>query len=134
VRLLLDTNVLLEVLLEQQHLAVSKALLERVKEHDFFLTDFALHTIAMALVRKGSYQELLVFLSDTVQDGPLTVLTLGPAEIAAVVETAQRFRLDFDDAYQYVVAEKHDLTLVSFDAHFDRTDRGRRTPAQVLAG
>jgi hypothetical protein len=44
----------------------------------------------------------------------------------------KRFRLDFDDAYQYVAAEKHDLTLVSFDADFDRTDRGRKTPVDVL--
>ena len=30
------------------------------------------------------------------------------------------------------MAEKHDLTLVSFDADFDRTDRGRKTPADIL--
>ena len=40
--------------------------------------------------------------------------------------------LDFDDAYQYVAAETHNLTLVSFDADFDRTERGRKTPADVL--
>jgi hypothetical protein len=36
---------------------------------------------------------------------------------------AKKFALDFDDAYQYVVAEKYDLQLVSFDADFDRTER-----------
>lgn len=45
---------------------------------------------------------------------------------------AERFRLDFDDAYQYVAAEKHNLTLVSLDADFDRTERGRKTPTQIL--
>jgi predicted nucleic acid-binding protein len=40
--------------------------------------------------------------------------------------------LDFDDAYQYVAAEKRDLTLVSFDSDFDRTRRGRKTPGEVL--
>jgi len=44
----------------------------------------------------------------------------------------QRFHLDFDDAYQYVAAEKYDLTLVSFDADFDRTPRGRRTPGEMI--
>lgn len=47
-------------------------------------------------------------------------------------QVAQRFNLDFDDAYQYVAAEKYDLTLVSFDSDFDQTERGRRTPAEVL--
>jgi len=42
------------------------------------------------------------------------------------------FNLDFDDAYQYVAAEKHNLTLVSLAADFDRTDRGRKTPADIL--
>jgi hypothetical protein len=45
---------------------------------------------------------------------------------------AKMFTLDFDDAYQYVAAEKYDLQLVSFDADFDRTERGRKTPAEVV--
>jgi len=52
--------------------------------------------------------------------------------MAAVAESARRFGFDFDDAYQYVAAEKHNLILVSFDADFDRTKRGRRTPADIL--
>lgn len=50
----------------------------------------------------------------------------------AVALVAERFDLDFDDAYQYTVAERRNLTVVSFDSDFDRTDRGRRTPAQIL--
>jgi hypothetical protein len=49
-----------------------------------------------------------------------------------LADAKSRFNLDFDDAYQYVAAEKHDLTLVSLDADFDRTERGRKTPADVL--
>jgi uncharacterized protein len=44
-----------------------------------------------------------------------------------------QFGLDFDDAYQYVAAERDNVVVVSFDTHFDQTDRGRQTPAQVLA-
>jgi predicted nucleic acid-binding protein len=43
----------------------------------------------------------------------------------------RKFGLDFDDAYQYLAAVKYNLTLVSFDSDFDRTERGRRTPAEV---
>ena len=43
----------------------------------------------------------------------------------------ERFGLDFDDAYQYVAAEKNDLTIVSFDKDFDRTERGRVPPSEV---
>jgi predicted nucleic acid-binding protein len=37
-----------------------------------------------------------------------------------------RFNLDFDDAYQYVVAEKYNLTIISFDSDFDRTELKRK--------
>ena len=40
--------------------------------------------------------------------------------------------LDFDDAYQYALAEKHDLIIVSFDSDFDKTKRGRKSPAEVI--
>ena len=36
------------------------------------------------------------------------------------------------DAYRYATAERYDLTVVSFDGDFDRTERGRRTPAELI--
>jgi len=38
-----------------------------------------------------------------------------------------------DDAYQYIASQKHNFSLVSFDSDFDRTARGRKTPAEILA-
>ena len=51
-----------------------------------------------------------------------------------LAEMAPRFNLDFGDAYQYVVAERYGLTIVSFDSDFDRTERGRKTPKDLLEG
>jgi hypothetical protein len=42
-----------------------------------------------------------------------------------------RYKLDFDDAYQYFAAEKYDLTIISFDVDFNRTARGKKTPSEV---
>ncbi len=42
-------------------------------------------------------------------------------------------RLDFDDAYQYVLCERDKLVFVSFDADFDASDLRRFTPAQIVA-
>ena len=44
----------------------------------------------------------------------------------------KQFKLNFDDAYQYVTAEKYGLTLVSFDTDFDHTEQGRKTPGEIL--
>jgi uncharacterized protein len=50
-----------------------------------------------------------------------------------VIEIQKAHALDFDDSFQYAAAERFDLKLVSFGTDFDRTPRGRMTPAQVLA-
>ena len=60
------------------------------------------------------------------------MLSLFVEDMGLAIEGAQKFNLDFDDAYQYAVAEKYDLTIVSFDTDFDRTERGRETPGEVL--
>ncbi|NTV47430.1 MAG: PIN domain-containing protein [Chlorobiales bacterium] len=36
--------------------------------------------------------------------------------------------LDYDDAYQYTLARKYGLDLVSFDRDFDKTDMKRIVP------
>jgi predicted nucleic acid-binding protein len=73
------------------------------------------------------------FLEDLVIDG-IGVLSLKPHELKRLGTVSQEFQLDFDDAYQYAVAEKYNYTLVSFDGDFDNTKRGRKTPAEVLRG
>jgi uncharacterized protein len=62
----------------------------------------------------------------------MMMATLVAAEMEQVVDTASKFSLDFDDAYQYVVAEKYGLMIVSLDHDFDRTARGRKEPADVV--
>lgn len=39
-----------------------------------------------------------------------------------ISQSTKRFNLDYDDAYQYAVAEKHNPIVVSLDRHFDRTE------------
>ena len=60
------------------------------------------------------------------------MVRLNPSDIHNIVDVIQEFGLDFDDAYQYVAAEKFGLTIVSFDADFNRTARGRKLPSDIL--
>ena len=82
--------------------------------------------------RRRQHDIFQKFLSDTVLNGGVTVTSVLAAELTALVNVAQRFNLDFDDAYQYIAAEKYSLILVSFDSDFDRTERKRKTPAEIL--
>lgn len=52
-----------------------------------------------------------------------------PREVPAA---ATSYGLDFDDAYPYAAAKILGLSLIRFDADFDRTDLIQRTPKQFL--
>ena len=71
------------------------------------------------------------FLKDMIIDGGIIITSLVVDDMESVVNVSRKYKLDFDDAYQYVAAEKYGLTLVSFDTDFDRTERGRKTPAEM---
>ena len=74
---------------------------------------------------------LLEFAQDVLIDGGVSLIRLDAEDTAELVTAMSQTNLDFDDAHQYVAAAKHNLTMVSFDGDFDRTDRGRLAPAQV---
>jgi uncharacterized protein len=129
---LLDTNIWLERLLDQQQSDVVRQLLERVPRGQLCISDFALHSIALALTRRDRQAAFVRLVQDILIDGGVRLIRLQPEDLQAVVKNMEEQRLDYDDAYQYVAAGKYDLILVSFDRDFDATERGRQTPSQVL--
>ena len=128
---LADTNIFLEILLNQDKAAEARAFLQSIDLGTIFMTDFSLHSIGIALFQQEEYALFISFLEDTVVDG-VGVLSLDPEDHKTLDQIAQQFNLDFDDAYQYAVAEKHNLQLISFDGDFDQTARGRKEPTEIL--
>jgi len=131
-RLLVDSNVFLEILLRQDKADEAMALLASVERNEFFISDFAVHSIGLILCYKKRHDDFKRFLQDLVLDVGVVEVGIPAEEVQPVADIAVRFGLDFDDAYQYAIAQEYDLTLVSFDGDLDRTERGRRTPAQAL--
>ena len=132
-RLLIDTNIFFEVILERDAAGDAKRLLSSVGAHDFFVSDFTLHSIGVFFFRRRQHEVFRRFLKDMLDLG-MAVVPLPVEDMEPIVSIAAKFNLDFDDAYQYMVAETHDLTIVSLDGDFDRTDRGRKTPMEALKG
>ena len=122
------------MLLEQERLADARNLIQTVPLGEIAITDFAIHSIGIIMSNERKEADFRRFVSDVLLDTPIVVLHLSSGDLTRVLDARELFNLDFDDAYQYVAAEKHNLTLVSFDADFDRTERGRKTPADVLKG
>jgi uncharacterized protein len=129
---LLDTNIWLERLLGQAQSATVGQLLERLPTDQMLMSDFTLHSLGVILHRLGHRAVFTLFVQDVLIDGGVALIGLPSTGMGQVVAVMDRFGLDFDDGYQYTVAEREHATIVSFDTHFDQTDRGRLTPAQVL--
>jgi hypothetical protein len=129
---LLDSNIWLEVIFEQGRAEEVRQLLEAVPMAQLAITEFSIYSVGIALARNGLEETFVRFVADTLEGTALNRIRLDTEELKKIMNVRKRFNLDFDDAYQYVAAEKHNLTLVSFDADFDRTERGRKTPADVL--
>jgi predicted nucleic acid-binding protein len=130
---LVDTNIWLERLLAQAKSDEAGAFLDHAPSSDFYITDFSFHSICVILARLNKPDVLLEFVRDIFIDGAVNLVSVRPEETTNVIDRMGIFRLDFDDAYQYAAAEKYNLTIVSFDTDFNRTGRGRKTPAEILA-
>jgi predicted nucleic acid-binding protein len=136
---LIDANVILEFLLAQPRQHECLALLKRTSNGSVtaFVMSYAVHSIEYILYREGKLTALRHFLELLQSSVGLTIYESSPTEdLAALAFTKKEdatFQLDFDDALHYATAKKHNLTLVSFDHDFDRTDLARKTPSDILS-
>lgn len=128
---LADTNIFLEVLLEQDKANDVQSFLQNIDLSTIYITDLSLHSIGIILYKLKNFALFNSFLEDIIVDG-IGILSLPPEDIKTLDLTAQKFNLDFDDAYQYAVATKYELQLISFDKDFDQTDIRRKEPIEVV--
>lgn len=129
---LLDTNIWLERMLDQERAAEVAELLARIPSDQLCLTDFTLHSLGVILHRLKQPQAFVQFVQDVLLDGASYLLTVPPDAMTELVAAVEQYGLDFDDAYQYVAAKRYDLTFISLDSDFDRTDLDRRSPDEII--
>ena len=131
--ILLDTNIFLEVLLDQKRADECEALLLRVSngESEAVVSHFSLHAVETAIEDRDT---LLGFLRDIENSLGLSVHETDVADEIAIALLSKTMDLDFDDTLQYYLAKKLGVDcIVSFDRHFDGLGVRRAQPADVLA-
>jgi predicted nucleic acid-binding protein len=128
---LIDTNIFLEGLLEQEKAESVRYFFQAVDVEKTFMTDLALHSIGIILFRLKKYELFTSFVEDMIING-MEILSSTPEDLMKLDRTVQQYNLDFDDAYQYMLAEKHQLQLISFDKDFDSTKIGRKEPSEIV--
>lgn len=130
---LLDTNILLELLLNQAKADEVDSLLRETSPDTLCVSDFSLGSIGVILFRRKLHGLFLKAVDDLFLSGGLRIVRLDVATMSEVLTSSKKYGLDYDDSYQYSIAEKYNLILVSYDGDFDRTSRGRTTPGDILS-
>lgn len=133
---LIDTNIFLEILLGREKKEECEHFLEEVESGNIqaITTTFALHTIAIILEKLKTLEEYKKFLKILSNFEGLMAYSTTPEDEIEICNIARKFNLKFDDALHYWVAKSFDLTLVSFDKDFDKTDLKRVEPKDIKRG
>ena len=114
---LVDTNVFLEILLGQAGRRKCEAFLQGEKGAAW-ISDFTLHSIGVLLFRQERPELFDKFAADTLPQ--FAILSLSETGYSQLAEINTRRGLDFDDAYQFAVAQENNLTIATQDKDFQR--------------
>ena len=112
---LIDTNIFLEIFLDQAKKDICKEFLVDNNEQ-LHISDFSLHSIGVVLFKFNQELFFEKFIEDVL---PIVKMKTLPIEMYKYLpEISHSLRLDFDDTYQYCVAKAYNLKIVTMDADF----------------
>ena len=132
VRYLVDTNVWLERLLDQDKSDISAKFFELVSPESILISDFSLHSIGVILFRYKKLKLLETFIEDLFINAKIELLSLDSIDLLKVSVNSKKFKLDFDDSYQLTLAQKFDLTLITFDMDFIAKGLKVKSPDEIM--
>jgi len=130
---LIDTNIFLELLLDQKRAEECEQLLEKIAKGDIeaVITSFTVHVVEAIL---NDSKLVLTFLRNIENSLGLSIYDTTIDDQIAIAMLMNEKKLDFDDCLQYYVAKKLGAeAIVSFDKHFNKLDIPRKEPREVLS-
>jgi predicted nucleic acid-binding protein len=114
---LFDTNIFLEIFLDQNNKDRAKKLIANNLQ-DLNISDFSLHSIGIILLKEKKSEIFNKFLEDI--SAHATILSLSLAMYHELSNIANKFNLDFDDAYQTLIAKENNLGILTMDTDFKK--------------
>lgn len=132
--MLIDTNIFLEILFGQKRRQECIDLLDAIKENliteKIYITRFSLGAIEASTREKHTdfIRELLLL----IYDGKINIPKLDIRDDLMVNAVRHDLDLDFDDAMQFVAAQKAGTYIVTFDKDFKNKPIQVKTPKEVL--
>ena len=117
---LFDTNVFLEILLDQEKKEVCKKLLND-NFGRIYLSDFSLHSIGVILLKQKKLKIFDQFLKDILPHS--TILSLPKEKYSEITRVATKYKLDFDDTYQSLIAIEFEIGIKTMDKDFTKISK-----------
>ncbi len=108
---LFDTNIFLEILLDQDKKNKAKKIISE-NINQFFISDFSLHSIGVILLKQKKFQVFSAFLSDIMPCA--VVLSLAKNKYSDLNLFAEKHLMDFDDSYQVLIAKEYNLDVLNY--------------------
>lgn len=115
--MLVDTNIFLEILLDQNKKSSCKNFLSQ-NIGSLHISDFSLHSIGVILFRNQLFKTYQNFLIDILAN--VEIISLDKSHYKNVAKVASKYNLDFDDAYQTSIAIKNNFEIITMDKDFKR--------------
>jgi len=114
---LLDTNIFLEILLNQDK---SKACELFINDNrgNLAISDFSLHSIGVILLRNNKHDVFSSFAADIFEK--IMIFSLPVNMYSTLPEYSKKTGLDFDDTYQCLVAKYYQLSIFTMDRDFEK--------------
>ena len=128
---LVDTNIWLELFLEQEKANEVRNFFEGINSAKLYITDFTIYSLGIILLRLQKADTLKLFLTKNIIESSINKIVLDENELLEMLNDKECKKLDFDDGYQYYAAKKSGTQIISFDTDFDKTELGRKTPVQI---
>lgn len=130
---LIDTNIFLEFLQGQSKADECINLIESLvyKEIPVFISRFGLYTIEIIMVRNKKQSSLVKFIEFLTSYNSIKIMSTDLNEDKEILKTAEKQKLDFDDALHYYLCTIYNLRLISYDKHFDKTPIKRLEPRDL---
>ncbi|MFB6158838.1 MAG: type II toxin-antitoxin system VapC family toxin [Candidatus Nanohalobium sp.] len=130
---LIDTNVFLELLLDQEKADECEKLLGKILEGrvNAAATEFTIHSVQGTLAdNPETIKRFLESVNSTIN---IQILETEMEEEIIISQYSKESSLCFDDALQYTVAQRENIEkIISYDTDFDNTDLKRVEPEELL--
>ncbi len=114
---LFDTNIFLEILLDQAKKDKAKKIISDNIE-ELYISDFSLHSIGVILIKQKKFQIFNNFLADIIPHS--AILSLPKDKYSDLNLIAEKYSLDFDDSYQVILAKEKNLEILTMDKNFKK--------------